>query len=112
MNPDDRVRLSHMMDALNKAIGFAEGRSRANLDTDAVLTFALMQAVQIVGAAANDIGQETRAQSPQIPWPAIIGMRHRLVHAYTDVDHDILWTTATEAAPALLAQVKSILGET
>ena len=39
----------------------------------------------------------------------IIGMRHRLVHAYADVDHDILWTTATDAAPKLLAQVETIL---
>jgi len=36
-------------------------------------------------------------------------MRHRLVHAYADVDHDILWTTATEAAPQMLAQVKALL---
>jgi uncharacterized protein with HEPN domain len=111
MNPDDRVCLTHMVDALNKAIGFTKGRSRADLDTDAMLAFALMQAVQIVGEAANNISQETRAQCPQIPWPVIIGMRHRLVHAYTDVDHDILWTTVIEAAPPLLAQVTSILGE-
>jgi uncharacterized protein with HEPN domain len=37
------------------------------------------------------------------------GMRHRLVHAYFDVNHDILWTTATEAAPELLAQIKQLL---
>jgi uncharacterized protein with HEPN domain len=36
-------------------------------------------------------------------------MRHRLVHAYFDVNLDILWTTAVEAAPALLAQIAPLL---
>jgi uncharacterized protein with HEPN domain len=36
-------------------------------------------------------------------------MRNRLVHAYVDIDLDLVWTTATEAAPALLTQVKPLL---
>jgi uncharacterized protein with HEPN domain len=36
-------------------------------------------------------------------------MRNRLVHAYADVNLDILWTTATEAAPDLLAQIRALL---
>jgi uncharacterized protein with HEPN domain len=109
MKPDDRIRLIHIADALGNAIRFTERRSREDLDKDAMLTFALLHAIQIVGEAANNIGQDTRDQYPQIPWSVIIGMRHRLVHAYADIDHDILWTTATEAAPKLLAQVRAIL---
>ncbi len=66
--------------------------------------------LQTVGEAANNVSHDTRRQSPQIPWPVIIGMRHRLVHAYADIDHDILWTTATKAAPKLLEQVNPALG--
>ena len=109
MKQDDRIRLMHMIDALGHAIRFTEGRSRADLDKDAMLTSALLYQIQIVGEAANNVSQDARDQNPQVPWPVIIGVRHRLVHAYADIDHDILWTTATEAAPALLAQVKSIL---
>ena len=75
-----------------------------------MLTFALLYALQTVGEAANNVSQEARNQLPQIPWPVIIGMRHRLVHAYADIDHDILWTTATDAAPKLLEQVNRALG--
>ena len=74
-----------------------------------MLTFALLYALQTVGEAAKNIGQDTRDQLPQIPWPVIVGMRHRVVHAYAEVDHDILWTTATEAAPKLLDQVNGVL---
>ncbi len=109
MKPDDRIRLNHIVEALGHVLRFTEGRSRADLDTDPMLTFALLYAIQTVGEAANKVSQETRDQHAQVPWPVIIGMRHRLVHAYADVDHDILWTTATDAAPKLLAQVETIL---
>jgi uncharacterized protein with HEPN domain len=109
MKPDDRIRLTHMAEALGHAIRFVEGRRRADLDSDPMLTFALLYAIQTVGEAANSVSQETRDQLPQIPWPVIIGMRHRLVHAYADINHDILSTTAGDAAAKLLAQVKIIL---
>ncbi|HUB13381.1 MAG TPA: HepT-like ribonuclease domain-containing protein [Acetobacteraceae bacterium] len=110
MKPDDRIRLMHMAESLGHAIRFVEGHSRADLDSNRMLTFALLYALQTVGEAANNVSQEARNQLPQIPWAVIIGMRHRLVHAYADVDHDILWTTATEAAPKLLGQVNRALG--
>jgi len=39
----------------------------------------------------------------------MIGMRHRLVHAYFDINRDILWTTVTEAAPPLAQRLRKIL---
>jgi len=109
MKPDDRVRLRHIVDALDAAIRFTEGRSREDLDRDQMLAFALLHAIQIVGEAAVNITGEFREQHPQIPWALIAGMRHRLVHAYFDINHDILWTTATESVPELLAQIDRLL---
>ena len=74
-----------------------------------MLAFALVHALQIVGEAASKISIETREKHSQIPWATIVGMRHRLVHAYFDINLDLVWTTATEAAPALLAQVEPLL---
>ena len=109
MKPDDLIRLHHIADALETAISFTEGKTRTNLDTDNMLTFALVHAIQIAGEAAARIDVDVRDVYPQIPWALIIGMRNRLVHAYFDINHDILWETATEAAPALLWQVQTLL---
>jgi uncharacterized protein with HEPN domain len=68
-----------------------------------------MHALQIVGEAAGRISAETREQRHEVPWASMIGMRHRLVHAYFDINFDILWTTASETAPALLAQIRPLL---
>lgn len=45
-----------------------------------------------------------------MPWPQIVGMRNRLVHAYFDINRDVLWDTVELAMPALLAQLKPALG--
>ncbi len=40
----DKDRLRHMRDAANAAMGFINGRSPADLDTDLMLQFALVRA--------------------------------------------------------------------
>ena len=107
MSLPDPVRLRHMVEAIEAAMQFAKGRSRADLDTDAMLMFALVRAVEVVGEAASKVSDATRAKMPGVPWREMVGMRNRVVHAYFDIDRDILWTTATEALPPLLAYLKS-----
>ena len=109
MDPRDQVRLQHLADALKSAIRFAQGRQRGDLDTDEMLLFALVRAIEIAGEAASQVTVETRAQLPDLPWASIIGMRNRLVHAYFDIDRDILWTTVAEAAPPLAERLKNVL---
>ena len=73
-----------------------------------MLRFALTRAVEIIGEAANKVSSETRTQTPGIAWPAIVGMRNRLVHAYFDVDSEILWTTVSVRLPSLLRELNVI----
>jgi uncharacterized protein with HEPN domain len=49
MSPDDRWRVGHMIEAAEHALSFSQGRSRADLDSDAMLRMALTRAVEIVG---------------------------------------------------------------
>lgn len=111
MSPDDVIRLRHMAEAAESALRFCQGRTRADVDTDDMLRFALTRAVEIVGEAANRVSIETRTQIPDIAWPAIVGMRNRLVHAYFDVDSDILWTTVGERLPLLLRELNLALSK-
>jgi len=109
MSPDDVIRLRHMAEAAEAALRFCRGRVRADLDTDDMLRFALTRAVEIIGEAATKVSIDTRTQLSSIAWPAIVGMRNRLVHAYFDVDSDILWTTVSERLPLLLRELNLTL---
>jgi uncharacterized protein with HEPN domain len=99
---DDMVLLHHMVDASRQAMLFVENRARDDLDTDMQLTLALVKAVEIVGEAAFHVSEKTRLSLPDVPWEDMIGMRHRLVHAYFDINPDILWRTVQHDLPALV----------
>ncbi len=98
-----------MIEAGQTAQRFVAGRQRAELGTDTMLVFAVVQAIQIVGEAASQVSHEARSATPSVPWVRIIGMRNRLVHAYADIDHEVVWKTATEEIPALLPPLISLL---
>ena len=109
MPPDDRVRLLHMVEAAEAAAAFVAGRVRADLDTDRMLLFAVVRAIEVAGEAASHVSEAGRALLPGLPWPAIVGMRHRIVHAYFQIDTDTVWKTATEELPALRSAVQAAL---
>ena len=108
MQAEDAVRVRHMIDAVEDAMEFVSTRSRADLEKDKMLQFALVRAIEVLGEAAGKVSAAGRAELPLMPWAAITGMRNRLVHAYFDVDLDILWVTAIKALPELRAQLKSV----
>ena len=71
----------------------------------------IVKEVEIIGEAASKISGEFKTSQPQIPWSKAIGMRHRLVHAYFEIDFDILWTTVTSALPPLIAALEHLLAD-
>ncbi len=109
---DDLVRVRHMLDATDEALAFAAGRSRADLDSDSMLTRALINCLSVVGEAAARIGAETRSVDALIPWAHIVGMRNRLVHAYFDMDLDEVWKTVTDDLPSLSERLRALLDDT
>lgn len=107
---DPIVRMRHMRDHAQKAVRMARDRTREELDRDEMLRLALTHLVELVGEAASQVPRDTRDEYPQIPWPKVIGMRHRLVHGYDTVDHDILWDTIRGDLPGLVEALERIAG--
>jgi uncharacterized protein with HEPN domain len=79
MREDDRVRLQHMADAAQSISRFISGRERTDLDSDEMLLFAVVRAIEIIGDAAVRVSDETRRTAADIPWRDIVGMRNRIV---------------------------------
>ena len=109
MRKSDTIRLQHMLDAALDAVSFAAGRTRANLDTDRMLMRAVVNALEVVGEAAGQVSAEYRAQHPELPWHVMIAMRNRLIHAYADINHDVVWRTVTTDLPTLIVHLEEML---
>jgi len=108
MLPEDLVRLRHMLDNAREATELVKGTVRTDLDTNRILSLALVRLLEIIGEAANRVTIPTRKQSPNIPWPQIISLRNRLIHGYDTINLDILWKILTDDLPPLIAQLEMI----
>jgi uncharacterized protein with HEPN domain len=98
----DADKIFHIIEAAREAIGYVQGKQRSDLDNDKMLVHSLVRCLEIIGEAAARISDDGKANIPHVPWNRIVGMRNRLIHAYFDINLDIVWQTVKEELPELL----------
>ena len=100
MQRDDTVYVHQMIDHARKALLRVAHKDRAAFDADEDLRIVLQHLVQIVGEAARRVSPEFQRRHSDIPWSDVIGMRHKIVHDYMDINERLLWeVVTTELAP-------------
>ena len=64
MRAEDRIRQLHMVEASQTATGFVAGQDRADLQTDQILLFAVLRAMNLIGEAAKKVSRQFVLQTP------------------------------------------------
>lgn len=108
MQKDDSIYLGHMLDTARRAVSKVGGIRREDYDCDENLRLALAHLVQTIGEAARRVSDPVQQLHPEIPWAAIIGMRHKVVHDYLHLDFDIVWDVVTADLPSLIPLIERI----
>jgi uncharacterized protein with HEPN domain len=106
---DDAAYLLDMVIAARDAQSFVSGLSWEEFEQSRLHQNAVLKAIEIIGEAAGRISNEVKATHTEIPWPEIIGMRHRLVHGYFEVDVRKVWDTAQNDLPSLIALIEPLV---
>lgn len=98
-------------DMLNSHIsGYDEQRFREDLKT----LHAVTRCIEVLGEASSRIMKEHAAfvkSHPDIAFGRAYVTRNRLAHGYDDLDEQLIWRTATESVPLLVAGVRAIVDE-
>jgi uncharacterized protein with HEPN domain len=76
-----------------------------------MLAVALIRCLEVLGEAASKLTDAVRLRFPGVPFAKNSLNANRLIHAYFDVDPDIVWTTVSEDLPSLLPVLESVLAE-
>lgn len=100
-----------MHSAVEQALDYVEGMSRADFLDDKRTQQAVILNLIILGEAATklmDRFPDTAAGHPNIEWRSMRGMRNRIAHGYYDIDLGIVWQTVQTALPELLIKLRSI----
>jgi uncharacterized protein with HEPN domain len=111
MSPPDRdqVYVGHMLELAQKAVQRTVGLSRADYERNEDLQMVLTHLIQNLGESARRVSAEYQHAHPEIPWHSIIGMRHKIVHDYLDVDHYIVWDVATVELGRLMPALERLV---
>jgi uncharacterized protein with HEPN domain len=109
MENKDIARLKHMLDSVEAILSFAKGKRKASLDKDRLLRSAILRELEIIGEAANKVSERTKKRFLHLPWKELVGLRNRLIHAYFDIDHDIIWKTIREYLPSFQKQLEQAI---
>lgn len=107
----DKGRLEDIIEYSNNVLSIVDGVDFERFGNDILVYYATMKNIEIVGEAAYMLTKEFKASHTEIAWKQVEGMRHVLVHGYSQVLPRILWNTAKQDIPAIKRQVERYLAD-
>lgn len=104
----DRDYLEHILHAA-EAIGRSAACGREHFLADEDAFDAGLRRLHTIAESTQRLSNDLKDRHPEIPWTRIAGFRNRIVHAYMDVDPELIWSVIQEELPALLRLVSTEL---
>lgn len=68
----------------------------------------VLRNLEVIGEACRHVSEALRAESPDVPWKSMAGMRDRLIHDYAGVNLDIVWQVVSAELPGLADRIRSL----
>lgn len=104
--------LFDILTACNEITAFVAGKTGKEYRDDRLLRRAVERDLEIIGEAMSQLRAIDADTTNRIPdAPRIIAMRHRLIHAYGQVNDEVVWDTVQNNIPALRSIVQQLLDE-
>src|SRR5690242_5533891 len=104
----DRAYLSHMLECIQRIEQDTEG-GRDRFFGSHTIQDAVIRNLQILAESGKRLSEETKAKYSEIEWSSIAGLRNVLVHAYLDVDLEVVWGITQNDLPKLKTVVSGAL---
>lgn len=105
----DEALLLDMLLAARDAMEFVAEPDQPRSETSRLHQNAVIRSIEIIGEAAGKVSHGFQQAHTKIPWSAIVGMRHRLIHDYNQVRIDLVWDVARIRWPELVAALEPLV---
>jgi uncharacterized protein with HEPN domain len=111
MRPEERdaAYLWDMLSAAREVNDMLRGVSIEQFQANRMITRATERCIEIIGESARRVSKIAQQSHTKIPWRDIIGQRNILAHEYGQIDHELLYKTAIEDVPQLIAVLEQIV---
>jgi len=101
--------LTDILESIEKIQRYIKDLSYEEFVSSELVFDAVVRNLEIIGEASSNIPQRIQSTYPTVPWRLMKDMRNVLSHAYFGIDIDIVWKTATDALPKLVAPIKAAI---
>src|SRR3989344_4951410 len=101
--------IKHIRDAIRNIESFINNLLKENFLNDKLRQDAIVRELEIIGEATKNIPEDFRKKYPKIEWRKMAGTRNRVIHAYFEVDLDLVWRIVKEDLPKLKKQIQEVL---
>ncbi len=105
---DDGYLLDMLISA-REASGLSAALTFEALEESLLHQNAILHVLQKIGEAATKVSQQFKDEHPEIEWADIIGLRHRLVHDYRNIDLTKVWVSVQLGVPRLIEQLERLV---
>ena len=109
MSPEEKLRLSHIVEAADRIAEYLQGISKESFLKDILHQDAVIRRIQIIGEAVRHLSPALLIKMPGFPAKEAKGMRNVLVHDYEGVNVERIWDTAINDIPVLRQSVEKYL---
>lgn len=101
--------LVEIEDAIKRVRDYVKSLDRSQFLADRLTCDATALQLMIIGEASGKLPDDVRREAPEIPWPAIVSLRNRIVHGYKTVDHGVVWSIIEERLDELEIAIRRML---
>ena len=97
--------LEDIWEAVEKIERYVSGFDHDAFVRDDKTIDSVVRNLEIIGEAASRLPQNFKMQHSEIEWPKIIGLRHRIVHDYFNIDVEIVWEILQTDLPVFKSRI-------
>jgi uncharacterized protein with HEPN domain len=105
---DQTLYLNHIMECIDRINKYAQSGHEDFLK-NTMIQDAVYRNLEVIGEAARNLNENTRAKMPDVPWKKVIGLRNVLIHAYDGVDPSEVWLVIEKELPKLKNEIQTHL---
>jgi len=99
------------MEAINRIESYLQDTTHAQFEIDRMRFDAVVRNLEIIGEAVKRVPDSIRENYPSVAWRKIAGLRDRLIHAYFNIEIDIIWDVVQSELPILKNEIQRIINE-
>jgi len=103
-----RIFLEDIIQSADKIRRYTKGLEYDDFVRNEMVTDAVLRNIEIIGEAAGNIPDDIRSRYSHIPWRRIVGLRNIVIHAYFNVDLNIIWQIVTVNLPEIRDDIRSV----